>query len=303
MPPGMMPPGSPGSPGGADNDPNLTIVNITRDKSNVKLKYNVTADDASTVGKLIAKAVEASGASAIDDGLFQGTLTLLNTAMKQWETEKPDQLVGARPLPNLPIRAGFSWMAQLLPYVGHADLHSSLNFNKSWAEGGNLKAAFTVVPAFLNPADPRSTWDGFPYPGMALSHFAGMSGVEDGRNVVAAELPRSDPRAGIFGYEHIAKPEEITDGMGQTIMIVGTGEVVAPWIQGGGATIRGARQPYFDRYTGVGSKGLPKPGTFVLFADGSARMISADIDPEVFKAMCTMHGAEQIDLNKIARSP
>jgi hypothetical protein len=192
-------------------------------------------------------------------------------------------------------------MAELLPYVGHGDLYNSINFDKSWTEGENIRAAFTVVPAFLNPADPRSTWDGYPFPGMALSHFAGMSGVEDGRNVVAAELPRSDPRAGIFGYERIARNEEITDGTSQTIMIVGTGAVVAPWIQGGGATIRGARQQVFDKHSGIGSKGLSKPGTYVLFADGSARIISADIDPAVFKAMCTMHGAEEIDMNKIAR--
>jgi hypothetical protein len=226
-------------------------------------------------------------------------LTVLNGAIQRWEQEKPDQLVGTRRLPNLAIRASFSWMTHLLPYVGHADLHTTLNLDKSWTEGTNLPAAFTVIPAFLNPADPRSTWDGYPFPGMALSHFAGMSGVEDGRNVVAAELPRSDPRAGIFGYDRIAKTDEITDGASQTIMIVGTGETAAPWIQGGGATIRGARQGLFDKYTGIGSRGLPKPGTFVLFADGSARVISADIDPAVFRAMCTMHGAEQVDLSKL----
>jgi hypothetical protein len=44
---------------------------------------------------------------------------------------------------------------------------------------------------------------------------------------------------------------------------------------------------------------LPKPGTFVLFADGSARVISADINPEIFKAMCTMHGAEEVDMSKL----
>jgi len=70
-------------------------------------------------------------------------------------------------------------------------------------------------------------------------------------------------------------------------------------VSGGGATIRGARQPYFDKFTGLGSRGLQKAGTFVLFADGSSRVISADIDPEVFKAMCTIHGAETIDMSKL----
>ncbi len=86
MPGGLMPPGGmSGSQGGADNDPNVTLVHITRDKANVKLRYNVTLDDTATVGKLIAKAIEASGASALNDGLYDGTLTLLSAAMHKWE--------------------------------------------------------------------------------------------------------------------------------------------------------------------------------------------------------------------------
>jgi hypothetical protein len=298
---GMMPAGMAGSSPGADNDPNSVTVFVTREKANVRLRYNVRADDNVAVGKLVAKAVQASGASALNDGLFDGTLPLLNNAFRLWETEKPDRLIGTKKIRNLPIRAGYSWMTELLPYVGHGDLYNGINFEKSWTDAINIQTAFTVIPAFLNPADSRSTWDGYPFPGMALSHFAGMSGVEDRRNVVAAELPRSDPRAGIFGYDRIARNEEITDGTSQTIMIVGTGAVVAPWIQGGGATIRGVRQNAFDVQSGVGSKGLSKPGTYVLFADGSARIISADIDPAVFKSLCTMHGAEEIDMNKIAQ--
>ena len=72
-----------------------------------------------------------------------------------------------------------------------------------------------------------------------------MSGVEDARNVVAAKLPRSDPRAGVFGYDEVARPEQITDGTSQTIMVVGSGALANPWILGGGATIRGAREPLF----------------------------------------------------------
>jgi len=31
-------------------------------------------------------------------------------------------------------------------------------------------------------------------------------------------------------------------------------------------------------------------------ADGSVRQIPGNIDPKVFRAMCTMHGAETVDL-------
>jgi hypothetical protein len=121
-----------------------------------------------------------------------------------------------------------------------------------------------------------------------------MSGIEDARNVVAAKLPRSDPRAGIFGYDAVATPAEIADGTSNTIMVLGAGELANPWVMGGGATIRGAREPYFDKISGFGSKG--SSGVTVVMADGSVRTISSNISPAVFRALCTIHGAEKIDL-------
>lgn len=283
-----------------ENDPNFTVVHINREGTNVKVRFKVGLSDSSTVGSLIAEAIDASGAMAIPDGLFAGTLTSMNRAFQEWQTAKPDKLFGMRRMgERMAVWAGYSWMTELLPYVGRDDVYSRFDFTKSWADPVNEEQADVVIPAFLNPADPRTTWHGYPLAGKALTHFVGMSGVEDGRNIVAAELPRTDPRAGVFGYDQIAKTAEITDGTSQTIMIVGAGEAVGPWVSGGGATIRGARQPYFDKFTGLGSRGLQKAGTFVLFADGSSRVISADIDPEVFKAMCTIHGAETIDMSKL----
>ena len=138
--------------------------------------------------------------------------------------------------------------------------------------------------------------------GPAFTHFVGMAGIEDTRNVVAAELPRTDPRAGIFGYDQIAQPAEITDGMSNTILIISAGKIVGPWISGGGATVRGARAPYFEDITGFSSVGDPKGGAVIALADGSVRRISNDIDPAVFRALCTMHGAEAIDFNANANT-
>ena len=77
-------------------------------------------------------------------------------------------------------------------------------------------------------------------------------------------------------------------------MIVGAGELNGPWIAGGGATVRGARKPYFDPVTGFGTKGN-SPGTQALFADGSTRFVSGKIDPNVLEALCTIRGGEQVD--------
>jgi hypothetical protein len=127
-----------------------------------------------------------------------------------------------------------------------------------------------------------------------------MSGVEDSRNVVAAQLPRSDPRAGVFGYYDVARASEITDGTSQTIMIAGSGTLANPWIVGGGATIRAARDPVFDKVSGLGTKGLPGGGTLVVMADGSVRHVADKVDPAVFKAMSTIRGAETVDLERSA---
>lgn len=284
--------------GGAVDDSKVTYYRIEQTGENLKLIYHIPKDDAPTVSKLIGRVMTASGLPTLDDGLFTGTLTTLNKGIHDWQAAKPDPLLGIRRQgPGIRIMAGFSWMTDLLPYVGFDPLYRKFDFSQTWAMPYNAPYAQVVVPAFLNPADPRVITEGFGAP-IAATHFAGMSGIEDRRNEVAAELPRTDPRAGIFGYDKVARFGEITDGQPQTIMMIGTGEVVAGWVQGGGATIRGARQPYFDKYSGFGSRGV-KSGAYVLFADGSARVISANIDPEIFKAMCTMHGSEQIDMGKL----
>jgi hypothetical protein len=215
--------------------------------------------------------------------------------MGKWWTKPRKGL--ARVKPHEPPSSQYSWMVGLLPHLGHQDVFDGFNFKEPWYAPRNQANCLRTIPEFLSPGDPRVTWKGFPFEGMALTHFVGMSGVEDQRNVVAAKLPRSDPRAGSFGYDEVLKPSQITDGKSETIMIIGAGNIMSPWVQGGGATIRGAREPYFDDVSGFGMPNLKTPGTVAMFADGSTRMISKDIDPSVFRAMCTAHGAENYDLS------
>ncbi len=189
----------------------------------------------------------------------------------------------------------YSWMTQLLPHLGHQELYDKFDFNQPWTRDPNLKYTRTVIPQFLNPADDRKTATSLRSYGMGLTHFVGMSGIEKERQDVAANYPRSDPRAGVFGYKEIARPADIKDGTSQTIMIVGAAANPQAWVKGGGATVRGAREPFFDKFRGLGSKGTPKPGTLTVMADGSVRFISSDIDPAVFRAMCTINGKDTVD--------
>jgi len=223
-------------------------------------------------------------------------------ASEKWRGGDPAKLRGAfAPKDEDFVPRFHSWQTQLLPYLGHQELYDKFRFEQPWSQGQNLKLAHTLVPQFLNPADDRQRWEGYPFNGTALTHYVGMSGVEDKRTDVAAKFPRSDNRAGVFGYDRIADRNEITDGLSQTVMILGSGEMAGPWAQGGGYTVRGARQPYFDPLTGFGSRGLSQGGTLAVFADGSVREISANVSPEVFRAMCTIHGAETVDRVHLGR--
>jgi len=220
----------------------------------------------------------------------------LGRTTNEWRS-KATELIGVKRLSiDKSVEGGSSWLVPLLPFLGHDDVLQLYDQTKSWVEGKNLLVSAIEIPAFFDPADNRHHWQGFPFQGdgPALTHFVGMSGAED-RNEVAARLPRTDPDAGMFGYDSVARDGEITDGTSNTIMLIGSGTVQSPWVQGGGATVRGAREPYFGELTGFGSKSVTAGGALVVMADGSVRTISKDIDPAVFRSLCTIHGGEAVD--------
>ncbi|HVA49707.1 MAG TPA: DUF1559 domain-containing protein [Pirellulales bacterium] len=268
---------------------------------------SVTADPATTVPDAMPAGTSAAGSSvaprltqgnAPSGAMASGDLSALSAAANQWRLQG-GKLAGVKRFQEKSVVAGYSWMIDLLPYLGHSDLYNRFDFNKGWHEEANIELTCQVIPAFIDPSNPNRNMQiigAKDVIGPAFTHYVGMAGVEDSRNRVAASLPRSDPRAGIFGYDQIARPEEITDGAGNTLMLVNAGKIVGPWASGGGATVRGARAPYFDPITGFGPAGDPGGGAVVALADGSVRRISKDIDPAVFRALCTIHGGETVDL-------
>ncbi len=308
MPPGMpggMPgmPGMPGGTAGNQDQEKLISVNVGRATANIRLAMSIpNRPDLGVVfvEKAYNDAIQAMGAVALADGLFDGSLAAMRAGYDGLVAEKAGHLKGVRGMgEDRALEEGYSWMTELLPHIGYKDLYLQFDTTKTWMMPLNRVHAYVVIPQFVNPADPNVQWNGHPFDGVGLTHFAGMAGIEDKRTVVAAELPRTDPRAGIFGYDQVVKLADIKDGTSDTIMLIGTGKSSAPWIQGGGGTVRGARAPYFDKFHGFGSYGIPGQGVYVMMADGSTRVINASIDPEVFKSLCTIQGGEQVDLQKI----
>jgi hypothetical protein len=216
-----------------------------------------------------------------------------------WHTDPATKYVGHRKAGDSDLMFyQYSWMCELLPHLGHDEVYRRFDFSKDFTEGKNYQTSTIVIPEFINPADDRTRWQGSPFDGLGLTHFVGMSGVEPQRNDVAAKYPRSHPLAGVFGYDSVARPAEIKDGTSNTIMIIGSGELAStsPWVLAGGATIRGAREPYFDEISGFGSRGVD--GALVVMADGSVRLISSSTEPSVFRSMCTIQGGETTDVEQ-----
>jgi uncharacterized protein (TIGR03067 family) len=224
-------------------------------------------------------------------------------------------------------RNRISWMAGLLPYMGHQNLFQRIQFNQSWRDPSNWMAGNTIVPQFLDPTYPDNTRQlavGDLTLDFAATHFVGNAGV----GLDAASYKRGDPatahKRGPLSYDDSASLDEIHAGRGvsNTILMIQvphdgvTG--VSPWIAGGGATLRGVPEtnsiaPFVlstdrNRNTIVYSKDGGKTkqrGTFVLMTDGSVRFIDQNIKEEVFKAMCTVGGPalQKAELDKDPLTP
>ena len=206
-----------------------------------------------------------------------------------------------------------SWMVQLLPYVANGEFRELLPDNErleeaSWNEPPNLAIAMTVIPQFLAPLPPDKPYSYYiQYPtikGMpvAATHFVGIAGI----GLDAAEYRSDDPATaklrGIFGYDRETKPEEIKDGLAETILLLQVpADHKSPWMAGGGSTVRGVSEDLDCVQSFVCTEYQGKRGTFAIMADGKVRFISAAIDPKTFQAMCTIAGGEKIkDLSAVA---
>lgn len=202
---------------------------------------------------------------------------------------------GPRPYP---AHERVSFFRELLPYLGddrYFSMRESIDPERSWRSTSNLEMARIVVPHFLNPSAGTSSMyvnmHGIDQP-LAATHFVGMAGVGPD----AAYLPKSDPRAGIFGYDRQTAPDDVKDGLSNTIfMIEADKALLGPWLAGGGSTVRGTSMAGNDvgRRGGFSSPSYSgKNGVWVMMADGSTRFLSKDVSPEVFKALCTMNGSD-----------
>jgi predicted Zn finger-like uncharacterized protein len=216
-----------------------------------------------------------------------------------------DEPLGSRISRTYPPNQRVGWTVGLLPYLGQEDLYNRIEKRKSWRSEENLKHGAVLVSQFLNPRFPRASWRAnVPSLGVrdqGATHYVGMAGI----GLDAADYRANDPavqkKLGMFGHNRQTDlKKDVTDGQANTVMMIMVPPTYPrPWIAGGGATVQGVPesgsvQPFLAQHGG-------KRGTYVLMADGTVRFVSDTISDDVFKALCTIKGGEEIpDLNKQA---
>ncbi|MGH7135051.1 MAG: DUF1559 domain-containing protein, partial [Pirellulales bacterium] len=99
-----------------------------------------------------APTANASSQSAQSNAVPSGDFSALAAAVNQWRAQGAN-LAGVKRLDDKPVLAGYSWMTQLLPYLGHNDLYGRFDFTKGWHDKANIALACQQIPAFLDPTN------------------------------------------------------------------------------------------------------------------------------------------------------
>lgn len=239
----------------------------------------------------LAAALDAAAEAMTDDHhaaaqqADQLVLSKLSAALAAYEKAEKTAVAGALGGTLLPPETRLSWLAGILPQMGHADWRGRLEPGLAWNSPHNKPIAARELPEVVNPLlGPGVTTAGFP-----VTHYVGLAGVGDD----AAMLPKDSPRAGVFGYNRSTRIEDIRDGASNTIALMGVRDDLGPWAAGGRGTVRAlTRRPYVNGPDGFGS-GLPH-GMSVAMADGSVRFLSADVDPQIVEQLATINGGEPV---------
>ena len=207
-------------------------------------------------------------------------------AVLRYENDNGVFPTGTWPNPDLEPADRLSWYALVLRELDSSATYDALKKSGPWNAGMNDVFAHENQRMLRCPSGA-----GVPAGSAEPTSYVSIAGLDSD----APLLPKSNPRAGVFGYDRKTTMADITDGASNTMMLAETGRVSGSWLQGGPPTVRGldrTRKPYVG--TGRQFGGLHGAGAYVAMADGSVRWISDSISPRIFEACSTMAGGESL---------
>lgn len=188
----------------------------------------------------------------------------------------------------LPTEKRLSWLVGIAAFMEQQGMYYGLDNTKAWDDERNRMGEYPCRGRFCCPSNGIDTT----LITVCPTSYIGISGV----GPKAAELSLDSSRVGFFGCQRQIKPEDIKDGMANTIAVMETNWNIGPWTAGGFATVR-PFDPAKTPYLGVGRPfGSDHRGvTSACFADGSVHSFTKAIQPEVLEALATIAGGEKIE--------
>lgn len=168
------------------------------------------------------------------------------------------------------------WETQILPFMGV--MTRDIDRTRPWNDPTNQKFFKCVIPDFINPEFRTPELESID--GYGLNHFAANSRL--------------------FAVEKRMHHVAITDGASNTILLGEVNADFSPWGRPGNV-----RDPAAGINRGPQTFAGPpnRRGAYFSMADGSARLIAEDVDPEVLKALSTPDDGDASDATPVGTSP
>lgn len=199
---------------------------------------------------------------------------------------------GTISVPGLPVEQRLSWQAALLPFVEQHTKYVALDTSLPWDADRNRPVTSDEIRTYRCPTLEGRT--------RIETAYIGVAGVGPD----AATTDAADPRAGAFGYHRTIRLDDVTDGLAQTITVLESANG-GPWAQGGPATVKGldpGARPHLGSDRPFGSRHVresrPFGGPYIVvhaaMGDGSHRVLTGAVAPEVLEALATIHGKDVV---------
>jgi hypothetical protein len=178
----------------------------------------------------------------------------------------------------------YSWRVLILPffeYNQYKTLYDQFHLDEPWDSEHNKKFISEPLIIFQSCNEQHQDKNTNYYSAYAM--VVGANTISSGSNCV--------------------KPEEITDGMNQTLLLVETRHKI-PWTSpldvSFDALDKGVtpfdKPPLVDDGIGSYHQKYHKKGANVVMIDGTVKYLSPDTKPEILKALATINGNEKIEL-------